>query len=189
MSPFETYIRLGFEHIADFDGYDHMLFLLALVAVYSIRDWKPLLILVTAFTIGHSVTLALAALKIVVVDSALIELLIPVTILLTAMGNLFSGKGRLNIKYGLALGFGLIHGLGFSNYFRTLLGREADIVLPLLGFNLGLEIGQLIIVGFIMMVYALLSGLLSVKQRDWSLVTSGMALGISMILIYQTLVK
>lgn len=188
MSPFETYIRLGFEHIADLDGADHMLFLLALIAVYSLRDWKKLLILVTAFTIGHSVTLALAALKIVAARSEVIEFLIPLSIFIMALGNVVPGTGsagRLNFKYGLALGFGLIHGLGFSNYFRTLLGREADIVWPLLGFNLGLEIGQLAIVGVILILFGALHGLFGVKQRDWSIAVSGAALWMSLLLMWQ----
>lgn len=188
MSPFETYIRLGFEHIADLDGADHMLFLLALIAVYSLRDWKKLLILVTAFTIGHSVTLALAALKIVAARSEVIEFLIPLSIFIMALGNVVPGTGsagRLNFKYGLALGFGLIHGLGFSNYFRTLLGREADIVWPLLGFNIGLEIGQLAIVGIILILFGALHGLFGVKQRDWSIAVSGAALWMSLLLMWQ----
>lgn len=190
MSPFETYIRLGFEHIADFEGYDHMLFLLALIAVYSIRDWKPVLILVTAFTVGHSITLALAALKIVTVRSDVIEFLIPLTISITALQNLLPvrqmQKRRLNIQYFLALVFGLIHGLGFSNYFTTLLGREANITIPLLGFNLGLEAGQLLIVLVILLIYALLHGIFEVKKRDWTLVICSVALSMSLTLMWQT---
>lgn len=167
-----------------------MLFLLALVAVYSLRDWKPLLVLVTAFTIGHSVTLALAALKVVVVRSEVIEFLIPLTIFITALGNLLPGGAlrgrRLNIKYGLALGFGLIHGLGFSNYFRSLLGREADIVIPLLGFNLGIELGQLAIVGVILILFGALHGLFGVKQRDWTIGVSGAAIWMSLLLMWQS---
>jgi len=190
MAPFETYIQLGFEHIVDIDAYDHMLFLLALVAVYTLRDWKALLILVTAFTLGHSLTLALAALDIVIVRSEVIEFLIPVTIFITAMGNIVPrGTGirkRGNLQYVLALFFGLIHGLGFSNYFKMLLGAEVNRTLPLLGFNLGIEIGQLLIVGAILFVLTVLTGIFKLKLRDWTLFVSGAAAGVSLILMMET---
>jgi hypothetical protein len=154
MSEFELYLRLGFEHISDLNGYDHILFVIALAAVYPLREWKHLLVLVTAFTIGHSVTLALSTLGWVNVDADLIETLIPVTIFITAALNIAERFAKdpekalqrdWRAKYALAIGFGLIHGLGFSNYLRAILGSEQSLVLPLFSFNVGLELGQLVI--------------------------------------------
>lgn len=142
------YIKLGFEHILDPQGYDHILFILALCASYTIRQWKQLLFLVTAFTVGHCLTLLLSGLRIVSISPDLVEFLIPVTIGITALYNLFtkdaSHSGRF--RYAIALIFGLIHGLGFSNFFRALTEPGESIVVPLLSFNIGIELGQLIIV-------------------------------------------
>lgn len=154
MSEFSLYIRLGFEHISDLAGYDHILFVIALAAVYPLREWKHLLVLITAFTIGHSVTLALATLGVVDVNPDLIEILIPVTIFITAAINIAERFAKdpenalqrdWRMKYALAIGFGLIHGLGFSNFLRAVLGAEESLVLPLFSFNVGLELGQLVI--------------------------------------------
>ena len=142
----------------DMNGSDHMLFILALVIRYMASDWKKILLLVTSFTIGHSITLALSTLDWIYFPMYIIELLIPITILLTALSNLFvkdfSYAAKYHIIYYLALFFGLIHGLGFSNYLKSLLGKEESILLPLFSFNLGLELGQLLIVGCIL-VFAL----------------------------------
>jgi HupE / UreJ protein len=151
LSSFSIYFLEGFDHILDINGYDHILFVLALCAVYAARDWRKILILVTAFTIGHSITLALATLGLVKFPIDVIEFLIPLTIFITAIGNLFknenvSAKTPVQINYVFALFFGLIHGLGFSNYLRALLGKSQSIVSPLFAFNIGLEAGQIIIV-------------------------------------------
>ena len=137
MSEFSLYFGLGRDHILDYiNGYDHILFVLALCAIYLVRDWKKILILVTAFTIGHSITLALATLNIISVNSDFIEFLIPLTIFITSFSNLFRKEGsidnsKVQINYVFALFFGLIHGLGFSNLLRSLLGKESNIVSPL----------------------------------------------------------
>ncbi len=152
MSEFALYFGLGKDHILDYvNGYDHILFVLALCAVYLIHDWKKILILVTAFTIGHSITLALATLNIISFPGNIIEFLIPLTIFITAVGNLFKEESSLTqtkvqINYFFALFFGLIHGLGFSNFLRALLGKNENIVSPLFAFIIGLEFGQVIVV-------------------------------------------
>lgn len=148
------WLQEGFTHILDPNGYDHILFVIALCLMYTIKDWRKILILVTAFTIGHSITLALATLKIVKIDSQLVEILIPVTIILTCIGNMIrpAENPRLWLNYIVALGFGLIHGLGFSNYIRMGLRRGEEILMPLLKFNIGLEIGQLCIVLITMLI-------------------------------------
>ncbi|MCA4896415.1 MAG: HupE/UreJ family protein [Cytophagales bacterium] len=189
MSEFSLYFGLGKDHILDYvNGYDHILFVLALCAVYLIRDWKKILILVTAFTIGHSITLALATLKIVTVNAQLIEFLIPLTIFITAVSNLFkkevlSNEKGFQVNYLFAVFFGLIHGLGFSNYLRAILGKDQSILSQLLAFNLGLEFGQIIVVAIFLSFSFLLVDFLKVNRRDWKLVLSSAIAGIALILM------
>lgn len=190
MSQFQLYFQLGIQHILDLDGFDHILFVVALCAIYVARDWKKILILVTAFTVGHSLTLALATLNVIKVNSDLIEFLIPVTIGITAFSNILkpkpiSGRG-LQINYLFALFFGLIHGMGFSNYLRSLLGREASIFEPLLAFNLGLEVGQLAIVAIFLVVSGVLVGIFGINRKDWALVLSSIVLGMSIMMMLDT---
>jgi len=189
MSEFSLYFGLGKDHILDYvNGYDHILFVLALFAVYLIRDWKKILILVTAFTIGHSITLALATLKIVTVNAQLIEFLIPLTIFITSVSNLFkreglTGEKGFQINYLFAVFFGLIHGLGFSNYLRAILGKDQSILSQLLAFNLGLEFGQIIVVAIFLTFAFLLVDFLKVNRRDWKMVLSSAIAGIALILM------
>ena len=187
MSLFELYLKLGIDHIADLKGYDHILFILSLTVIYSVRQWKKVLILVTAFTIGHSITLVLATLNIVKVSTAWIEFLIPVTIFITALMNTLQKSDKFSIKYhqikyGAALFFGLIHGLGFSNYLRSMLSSEESMVKPLFAFNVGIELGQVLIVLVIMGLGLLVVEILGVKRREWNLLLSGAALGVSLVL-------
>ncbi len=175
---FSIYLDLGFDHILDINGYDHILFLIALCALYTVREWRQILILVTAFTIGHSVTLALSALNLININATIIEVLIPVTILMTAILNMVTKpdpdrKWRPN--YFLALFFGFIHGMGFSNYFKALLGKEADILTPLFAFNVGVELGQLCIVAGIILLNYLVTRYLKLKQRLWTMIISSLA--------------
>jgi hypothetical protein len=186
MSTFELYFRLGVTHILDLAGADHILFIVALCAVYTFADWRKILILVTSFTIGHSITLALSTLSIVKVDSAWVEFLIPVTIFITAAVNIFkptAGKSKVHVNYIIGLVFGLIHGLGFSNYLRSLLGKESTILEPLFAFNVGLEAGQIVIVAVFLAATALLQKAFHIKQREISLVVSSVVLGVSAMLI------
>ena len=195
MSEFFIYLRLGFDHITDPSGHDHILFIVALCAVYTIGQWRQVLVLITAFTIGHSITLAGATLKLIQYRTDLIELLIPITILITAVVNFAFHEPRNNRfatrnipsqkwgRYGLALAFGLIHGLGFSNYLRSLLGREADITTPLLAFNIGLELGQLLIVGLMLAITYLVLAIRQNARLRWTLIVSGIVAGMAISLI------
>lgn len=189
MSEFPLYFGLGRDHILDYvNGYDHILFVLALCAVYLARDWKKILILVTAFTIGHSITLALATLNLISVRTEWIEFLIPLTIFITAISNLFKKEELIDTKniqmnYFFALFFGLIHGMGFSNYLRAILGKSHEILTPLLAFNLGLEFGQIIVVIFFLLISYILVDWLSVLRRDWKMVLSSAIAGIALILM------
>jgi hypothetical protein len=188
MSEFQLYFELGKDHILDYkNGYDHILFVVALCTLYLLRDWKKVLILVTAFTIGHSITLALATFRIISIDQDLIEFLIPVTIFITAGSNIFRSteisERSTYINYGNALFFGLIHGLGFSNYLQSILGKDRSIVSQLFAFNLGLELGQIIIVGIFLITAFILVDIFTVNRRDWKLVISSAIAGITLILI------
>jgi hydrogenase/urease accessory protein HupE len=191
MQPFALYVQLGFKHITDLAGIDHILFLVALCAIYRIEQWKRILILVTAFTVGHSITLALSSLGTLTIPSDIIEFLIPTTILVTALHNVFSrpstetGAG-MNKNYAMALFFGFIHGMGFSNYFRALLMESDSIAVPLLGFNLGIELGQLIVVALIVGTAYVFLNRLNVRHRDWNVFVSGAAAGVALKMMFET---
>ena len=187
MQDFLFYLNLGWEHIISLDALDHQLFVLALIAIYSYSDWKKILVLVTAFTIGHSVTLALSILDIVRVPSAWVEFLIPLTIVLTALGNILTKNKKQSqnkTNYYLALFFGLIHGMGFANTARVMIAKSQSIALPLLGFNIGLEVGQIVIVLAILVLLFILLNVFKVNKKDWVLfVSSGVfALALKMTL-------
>jgi hypothetical protein len=189
MNSFQLYFKLGLQHILDIQGFDHILFVLALCAVYVARDWKKILILVTAFTIGHSLTLALATFNVIQIRADVIEFLIPVTIAFTALITLFkpkpsSGRG-IQLNYLFAVFFGLIHGLGFSNYLKALLGKETSIWQPLLSFNIGLEVGQIIIVLAFLLLTSLVN-LAGVNRKEWTLVVSAFVLGVACMLMLET---
>ena len=194
MTEFQAYLQLGFEHIADPNGYDHILFVIALCAIYTLRDWKKVLLLVTAFTLGHSLTLALATLQIISFRSDVVEFLIPITILITAIVNLFHRIAKTTLvteekssalRYPLAIGFGLIHGMGFSSYLRSLLGDESSIFQPLLAFNVGLELGQIMIVLIVLVLAFFVVELARVPKRTWNFVLSGIIAGMALWLIIQ----
>lgn len=202
---FPVYLQLGFEHIADLEGYDHILFLVALCAVFSYKDWKKILVLATAFTIGHSITLALSALDILRFDSKLIEILIPVTILLTALKNLFfkiKKESLWDLSYLLPLFFGLIHGMGFSTFFKSSVKEEtkssyfnsaqevadtSDVTIQLLAFNLGVELGQILIVMIFMLLNFICIRLLKVQMKWWTYCFSILAIILSLYMIYERL--
>lgn len=155
MQDFAFFFKTGWQHIISWNALDHILFVLALSAVYLLPDWKKVLILVTAFTIGHSLTLALSVFNLVKVKDSLVEFLIPCTIIVTAGFNLFQKDftpKSLRLNYFLALFFGLIHGLGFANTIRFMLAKEQSIGWSLLAFNVGLEAGQVVVVSCILFV-------------------------------------
>lgn len=172
---FLFYFKLGWSHIVSLDALDHQLFILALVAVYTTKQLKPILILVTAFTIGHSVTLALSVLDIIRFDSKWVEFLIPCTIFITALFNLFRKGGtqkKVELNYYLALFFGLIHGMGFANSVRMMLARDQYIGWGLFGFNLGLEVGQVVFVALVLILSSIVFSFFKVKRRDWVIFVS-----------------
>lgn len=205
MNDFWIWFSTGFQHILDWNGYDHILYVVALCVLFTFKDWKKLLVLVTAFTIGHSLTLAMSALDMVAVKQSLIEVLIPLTIMSTCIINilyrrfvpiaigtaqrdvLIENKINYKLNYTLALVFGFIHGMGFSYLLKSMLGKEENIVFPLLSFNLGLELGQVIIVISMLLVSVFLTRFTRIKKRDEILVVSLLVLLVSTLLFIQRL--
>ncbi|WP_347172707.1 HupE/UreJ family protein [Polaribacter uvawellassae] len=181
MDEFLLYVKMGLNHVLDFSAYDHILFLIALAVIFEFHQLKKVLWLITLFTIGHSLTLALSAYGVLKVDVAIVEFLIPLTIFITGIANIYNlgklanSKGTINLVF--ALFFGLIHGLGFSNYFRMMIGREEDKLMPLIEFALGIELSQVIIVLGILIVGSLMQSILKVTKRDWIMVTSSIVIG------------
>ncbi len=183
MSDFTFYFKWGWEHIISWDALDHILFVLALSAIYLLGNWKQVLVLVTAFTIGHSLTLALSVYQIVKVKGSLVEFLIPCTIIATAVFNFFQKDftpRSLKLNYFLALFFGLIHGLGFANTIRESLAKDQTIGWSLFAFNIGLEAGQVVVVLSILLVSFLIVDKLHVKRKGWVWTLSGIAFCIAL---------
>jgi hypothetical protein len=172
MGDFKLYFGIGIEHILNPEALDHILFVAALCLRYLMKDWKKVIVLVTAFTIGHSVTLALSALGWVHVATRWIEFLIPLTIVATALNNLVQRKdrvdqpSRLPLIYFFALFFGLIHGLAFASTLISLVGKD-DLVLPLLAFNLGIEAAQLVVVAAILLISLLFVQGIRIRRIWW----------------------
>ena len=183
MDDFILYFKMGLTHVLDFSAYDHILFLIVLAVIFTEFQWRKVIWLVTLFTLGHSITLALSAYKILEVKMDLIEFLIPLTIFITGLINIINAKkaasNKGNINLILALFFGLIHGLGFSNYFKMMIGKEEDKLFPLIEFALGIEVAQIIIVLSILIIGYLLKSFFNVKRRDWILVCSSIVIGFS----------
>jgi hypothetical protein len=170
MSDFSFYFKIGWEHIINKEALDHIFFIMALAAIYMLKDWKQVLILITAFTIGHTITLALSTLNLVTVNSALVEFLIPCTIVCTAITNLFQKSftpKSIRINYFLALFFGLIHGLAFANTLRMIIAEDQSFALSMFSFSAGLELGQILIVFCILILSQLFISGLRVSRRDW----------------------
>jgi hypothetical protein len=183
MTSFSFYFSWGWEHIISRDALDHQLFITALMALYFSDQWKRVLILVTAFTLGHSLTLALSVLNWIQVDSKWIEFLIPLTIVLTCLLNLRQlqpDPKQRRIQYILASLFGLIHGMGFANTLRFALTTDENLTTSLLAFNLGLEAGQLLIVSLLMGLSYLLIDTFRVARRDWSLFLTAASFGLAL---------
>lgn len=170
MEDFRFYFGLGWEHIISWEALDHILFIIALAAIYLLKDWKQVLILVTAFTIGHSLTLVLSVLDIVRFPDKWVEFLIPCTIVITAIINLFQKNftyKSIRINYFLALFFGLIHGMGFANTIRFMLAKDQSIAMGLFGFNVGLEVGQIVVVAILLLFGYIMVNIFKINRREW----------------------
>ena len=183
MSQFWLYFQLGLQHVLDWNAYDHILFLIVLVASYSFLSWKRVFWLVSIFTLGHTISLFLSVYEIVLVDTAWVEFLIPITIIITAIFNIISARKRehqnnVTILYFTTAFFGIVHGLGFSTYFKMIASGTDSVFLPLLEFALGIETAQIIVVLVVLILGFLLQNVLRVPRRDWILVVSAIVIGI-----------
>ncbi len=183
MNNFTTFFTSGWHHIVDINAYDHLLFVMTLCAAFKLKQWKQILVIITAFTIGHSITLIISALGYIPDNPKVIDLLIPFTIMITAISNIsnyekegvFSNK---NVKYIIALVFGLIHGLAFASNFKVMM-FESNIIKPLFAFNLGIEVGQLFIVAIFMVMLFIYSKILKGEHLKWNVFVSGAGFGIA----------
>ncbi|WP_019037224.1 HupE/UreJ family protein [Psychroflexus tropicus] len=184
MEDFWLYLKLGFDHVLDWNAYDHVLFLTALVASYTFKQSKNVIWLVTLFTVGHVLSLALSAYDILRIDTSIIEFLIPVSIIFTALYNVFTagkskGSGKINLLYFVTFFFGLVHGFGFSTYFNMLAKSADNIFLMLAEFALGIELAQILVVFAVLLLSFLVQNLFRFSKRDWVLVISSIVLGMT----------
>lgn len=178
MYDFWFYCKLGINHVLDWGAYDHVLFLLALAAPFTFKQWKKVVVLATLFTVAHCISLGLSVYEVVVVDVQLVEFLIPITILVTALYNIvqalvFRGNYKGYLPEIATTFFGLIHGFGFSNYFKMLMTDEEDKIGPLLGFASGIEISQILIIFAILTLAYIFQEKLGMKQLVFTVVISG----------------
>jgi hypothetical protein len=192
MSEFWLYFNIGLKHVLDINAYDHVLFLIALTVPYAFKDWKRLLLLISLFTVGHTLALLLSVFGIVYIKVNLVEFIIPITILIVALFNLFTaGKNNKNESISLiaivTLFFGIVHGLGFSNYFKTILpGKATDKLLPLSEFALGIETAQIIVVFIVLILSYIVQTFFRFSKRDWTLAMSAFIIGVVVPLIIQS---
>jgi hypothetical protein len=191
MNNLTSFFVNGWNHIVDINAYDHLLFVMTLCAAFKFTQWKQILIIITAFTIGHSGTLILSALDIIPANSKLIDMLIPITIMITAIANIinYDKNSRFSdakIKYGIALTFGLIHGLAFASNFKFMM-FGGSIIMPLLCFNVGIEVGQLFIVFLFMGALLLYSKVIKGEHFKWNLFVSGAGFGIAATILLKAL--
>ena len=192
MSEFWVYFQIGLRHVLDIHAYDHVLFLTALVIPFTFKDWKRILLSVTLFTLGHTTALLLSVYEIMVIKASVVEFLIPITIFITALFSLFtagksSKKESLNLVFFITLFFGIIHGLGFSNYFKTILGGSANSkLIPLSEFALGIEAAQIIVVFVVLVLSYIVQTVFRFSKRDWTLVMSAFIIGVVLPMILES---
>lgn len=192
MSEFWIYFNTGLRHVLDINAYDHVLFLIALTIPYAFKDWQRVLLLVTLFTVGHTMALLLSVYGLIQIKVNLVEFLIPITILITAVFHLFtagknSKKESISFIALVTLFFGIIHGLGFSNYFNTILpGNATAKLLPLLEFALGIEAAQIIVVLIVLILSYIVQTVFRFSKRDWTLVMSAFVIGVVLPMIIES---
>lgn len=191
MEQFWFYIKMGLDHVLDLSAYDHILFLAALAIPFMFKDWKKVLLLATVFTIAHCLSLALSAFDVLTVNVGLIEFLIPVTIALTALYNLWTVKkddGGLNFKVHMisTTFFGLVHGFGFSNFFKMMMADEENKIAPLFGFATGIELSQVLILIFALLMAFVCRTLIGLKKRYFMLGASIIVLLITIPMLVNT---
>jgi hypothetical protein len=190
MSTFILYLKLGYRHILDLYGVEHMLFIIALVAIYLLRDWRKVLFLFLFYVIGHTLSLNLSVFRILRPDPEIISYLVPVTIFIAAASNLFRGEKstvtRRPTKFILATIFGIIQGFELSNYFTYIINVDRKIAMPLIAFNIGIELAYLLIIFIYLFITWIFVSNLGVSKRVWYLVISSAIAGIALTFMYET---
>lgn len=184
MDSFWFYFKEGLYHVLDWNAYDHILFLIVLTIPYLFSHWKRVVTLVSIFTVGHTVSLALSAYGVIKVNTSLVELLIALTIIITALYNVFTagnkkGSSKIGLYLFVALFFGIIHGLGFSTYFKMMTAGSDSKLLPLIEYTLGIEAAQLIVVVVVLILSFIFQAIFRFSQRDWVMVISSIVIGIA----------
>ena len=192
MENFWFYFEEGLFHVLDWNAYDHLLFLVALTVPYALNSWKNLMYLVSVFTIGHAISLALSAYGIVTINTSIIELLIPITIIITALYNIFTAgkikkKDSIGVYLIATLFFGLIHGFGFSTYFKMMTAGSSDKMIPLIKYTLGIEPAQILIVFAVLLFSFIGQGVFRFSRRDWVMVTSAIVIGVVLPILQENL--
>ena len=189
MKDFQLWFQIGMEHILDFAGYDHICYIAALAIMYHFKTWKPLLIQVTAFTIGHSLCLAASVFDVIKAPQNIIEVIIPITIIITCAINIFNifqnQAFAKKANYAMALLFGLVHGLGFSYLLKAMLGKEESIVSPLFAFNIGLELGQIAILLIVLSFTFLVEKSKLINPKHWIQVASATIFIVALHLLFE----
>ena len=188
MQDFGFYFEIGWRHIISADALDHQLFIAALAAIYLLKDWKQVLVLVTAFTLGHSLTLALSVYDVIRFNSKWVEFLIPLTIVITSLTNLLQKKftaRSVRINYFLALLFGLVHGMGFANNIRFMLAGDQGLGWRLFGFNPGLEVGQIAVVAVLLLLAHLVVNVFRANRREWVIFLSAAVFSLSLVMVIE----
>ena len=188
MNDFWLWFTTGFYHILDWNGYDHICYIICLTILFPFNEWRRLLVLVTAFTLGHSLTLALSTLHIISPPQKIIECLIPITILSTCAYNMYSRNKKstsITFNYSMALVFGFIHGMGFSYLLKSLLGKNGSIIGPLFSFNIGLEVGQLLIVTSVLFISLVFESLFRVTKKEYTFFISSAVFGVALLLLIE----
>lgn len=184
-------IEYGINHVLDINGYDHVLFLMVLTVPYVFKDWKRVLLLVSMFTLGHTLSLVLAAYDIVSINGSLVEFLIPVTIFIVALYNIFTARKigkdqKVGVLFLSTLFFGLIHGLGFAREFKMFIGKSESKLTPLIEFALGIEIAQIIIVFIVLFLGFFTQTIFRFSRRDWMMVLSAIVVGLVIPMIIES---
>ena len=190
MSTFILYLKLGYRHILDLYGIEHMLFIIALMAIYLLRDWKRVLFVFLFYVIGHSISLNLAVFRIFRPDPEIISSLVPVTIFIAAAGNLFKGEkssfAPRPTKFFLAAIFGLIQGFGLAYYFTGIISTNRRMTIPLIAYNIGIELAYLLVIFIYLMISWIFVNNFGVSKRVWYLVISSAIAGIALTFMYET---
>jgi len=190
MSTFILYFRLGYRHVLDIYGVDHMLFIIAIMSVFLLRDWRRALVLFLFYVLGSSLSLSLAVNEIIRIDINIIDYLIPVTLLMAAVINIFkkpeSYTPRSIFRFAILLLFGLIHGFGFADYLMDILGTDLNLAIPIIGFNLGIEFGLLFVAFVFLIISWVFVNNLGISRRDWRLVISSGIAGIALTLMFES---